>query len=1456
LVFISVSRAFESIGARALRCVSCAALGTVFAATAGAQVRISQIYGGGGDLGAVFASDFIELYNAGSASVALGGWSVQYTSAIGGTWQVTALPALSLGPGRYLLIKEADGSTLTGGQSLALPTPDSSDAINLSATAGKVALCNSTTALSGATPTSASIVDFVGYGANASWREPFSGGASANNAPTANVDAALYRVACGATDSDANNADFALVFPAPRNTSVAASNGVSAIGLAQPYFAEPLQSVRLTVAPFVCASLALDSGTTVTIDLSAIGGAGAAAMVDDGTSGDEIAGDGIFSLAATIAGSTPAGARYCPITVLDGGASGGGLVGVQVLDTSRPDNDDASRATAVALGSSTLGDFTGASAEYNPVFDFNASPGPQSLMGARRGLWYSVVGNGNTLVAETCASGASIDTVLGVFDGTSDGLTSIAFNDDNATACGSGSYLSSVSWCSQSGATYYIWVAPWTTGAQTFGFTLAVSDSGVSCSGAASTAASALAGVPSESEPPFGPAANDGCDSSPGLFTSIASPTSSPQTLQGSTRAYGFMRDVDWYRFQASTSGFLSASLTANFCGIVELRQLSATGTCATNVLLSQSPLSQRCMPTSFSGSPIIAGNWYALRVIPLQNVVVDASTNAFGGVSVGARANFYVLDTNLGGPPNDSCAQALDLSLGAAPVAGSTLGATHDTSSSCDAGGNDVWFRITTSAPGTLHIDTCGSALDTVVTAYDACGGSALGCNDDAAGAPCAGTASSLALPGVPAGTYFVRVSDKGVPGNFVIEAALTIDNDTCATATAVAVPSSTLGSTSSATLDVGLPLCDGPGVTDVGGNTSITAAGVWYAVSSATGGTLYADTLTASFDTKISIYTGTCGALSCVTMNDDIVPSYHSKVAWVAAPGQTYFVFVHGFGNSTGDFTLDITRDPTPSNDDCATPTVVSGAAGSQPGTNVGATGDPSKITSSSLATCATSFSYWDTWFSWTAPCTSSVTFATCGSFDTVLSVHSTCPTSLVGAQLTAGCNQDAEIGCAPGSRVTLDVTGGTTYLIRVATAGALAAEAGGGSNYTLTWSLMDTDLDGTADCFDGCPSDPAKIAPGLCGCGVADVDSDGDGTANCLDGCPNDPAKIAAGQCGCGALDTDSDGDGVANCLDGCPNDPGKIAAGQCGCGIADTDSDGDGTANCLDGCPNDPAKIAAGICGCGTADVDSDGDGALDCNDACPLDPNKTALGVCGCGVADSDDDGDGVANCIDGCPLDASKIAPGACGCGTADVDSDGDGVADCIDNCDNIANPAQQDCDLDGVGDACELASGSAVDTDTNGIPDNCEFGAVVNYCTSGNSTHNCLATMSAVGTPSVSASSGFTLIASDVERNKSGLIFYGVTGTHSAPWYGASTSYLCVKSPTQRTPAADSGGPNGVCSGSLSVDFLDYIATHPGALGSPLSAGEVVWAQAWYRDPPAPKTTNLSNGLQFTLAP
>ena len=171
---------------------------------------------------------------------------------------------------------------------------------------------------------------------------------------------------------------------------------------------------------------------------------------------------------------------------------------------------------------------------------------------------------------------------------------------------------------------------------------------------------------------------------------------------------------------------------------------------------------------------------------------------------------------------------------------------------------------------------------------------------------------------------------------------------------------------------------------------------------------------------------------------------------------------------------------------------------------------------------------------------------------------------------------------------------------------------------NNVCVFTPLPDGDGDGTCDAQDGCPADPNKTAPGICGCGVSDVDTDSDGTADCNDGCPNDANKTAPGICGCGVSDVDTDSDGTADCNDGCPNDANKTTPGICGCGVSDADTDSDGTVDCNDGCPNDASKIAPGICGCGVSDADTDSDGTADCNDGCPNDASKTSPGTCGCG----------------------------------------------------------------------------------------------------------------------------------------------------------------------------------------------------------------------------------------------
>lgn len=175
---------------------------------AAAPVVISQVYGGGGNSGATLKNDFVELFNPGSTPVSLTGWSLQYASASGGTWQVTALTG-AIGPGQYYLVQEAPGA----GGSEALPAADAIGNIAMSASAGKLALVSQGAALTcgSACAGAAGVVDFVGYGSANSAE------GSAASAPSNTL--AIVRKAGGCTDSNNNAADFATATPAPRNAA-------------------------------------------------------------------------------------------------------------------------------------------------------------------------------------------------------------------------------------------------------------------------------------------------------------------------------------------------------------------------------------------------------------------------------------------------------------------------------------------------------------------------------------------------------------------------------------------------------------------------------------------------------------------------------------------------------------------------------------------------------------------------------------------------------------------------------------------------------------------------------------------------------------------------------------------------------------------------------------------------------------------------------------------------------------------------------------------------------------------------------------------------------------------------------------------------------------------------------------------------------------------------------------
>lgn len=187
-----------------------------------ADLRLSQVYGGGGNSGATYTHDYIEIFNAGIASVSLDGLSLQYTSPTGtgnfgaNDGQRTELPNVSLEPGQYFLVQEGSGTN-----GVALPTPDHIDPtpINMGAANGKAVLVTGTTSLGcngGSTPCDADqmarIIDLVGFG-TANFYE------GNQAAPAISSTLSAQRKQGGCQDTNQNGEDFTAEAPMPRNTA-------------------------------------------------------------------------------------------------------------------------------------------------------------------------------------------------------------------------------------------------------------------------------------------------------------------------------------------------------------------------------------------------------------------------------------------------------------------------------------------------------------------------------------------------------------------------------------------------------------------------------------------------------------------------------------------------------------------------------------------------------------------------------------------------------------------------------------------------------------------------------------------------------------------------------------------------------------------------------------------------------------------------------------------------------------------------------------------------------------------------------------------------------------------------------------------------------------------------------------------------------------------------------------
>jgi hypothetical protein len=189
---------------------------SVLAVATSPNVVVSQVYAGGGNTGAAYANDFVELFNRGSAAVDLAGWTVQYASASSSSWSATPLGG-TIAPGDHYLVALASGGTVGA----ALPSADATGTTNLANTGRKVAVVTTATPLT--TATDATVRDLVGYGTATEYE-------GSGAAPALTSTTALVRAGGGCTDAGDNASDFTTAAPLPRNVAgtAATCSGASA----------------------------------------------------------------------------------------------------------------------------------------------------------------------------------------------------------------------------------------------------------------------------------------------------------------------------------------------------------------------------------------------------------------------------------------------------------------------------------------------------------------------------------------------------------------------------------------------------------------------------------------------------------------------------------------------------------------------------------------------------------------------------------------------------------------------------------------------------------------------------------------------------------------------------------------------------------------------------------------------------------------------------------------------------------------------------------------------------------------------------------------------------------------------------------------------------------------------------------------------------------------------------
>jgi ABC-type uncharacterized transport system auxiliary subunit len=435
------------------------------------------------------------------------------------------------------------------------------------------------------------------------------------------------------------------------------------------------------------------------------------------------------------------------------------------------------------------------------------------------------------------------------------------------------------------------------------------------------------------------------------------------------------------------------------------------------------------------------AQNWTQAMINNMQVGIRRLSSNPPSGNTLRCKAIRIRVITEAAPPPppppgNDECSGAILIGNGS--IAFNTELATTSEGglpASCtDSFVKDVWYRYTATCTGNATFTTCGTTdSDTVMAVYSgSCGALSLaGCSDEDDECDFFGP-STVSIPVTAGAAYYVRLGgyEGAVTGSLVSSCVSAPPpppppgNDECGGAIVIGNGSTPFTTTTATTSSGDLPISC----------TDTIVKDVWYRYTATCTGTATFTTCgTTDSDTVMAVYSGSCGALSlagCSDEDDECDFFGPSTVSIPVTAGATYYVRLGGYeGAVTGSLLSGCSSappPPPPGNDECSGAILI-GNGSIAFNTTLATTSGPSLP-----ASCTDSFVK-DVWYRYTATCTGTATFTTCGATDsdTVLAVYS----GSCGALSLAGCgDEDDECDFFGPSTVSIPVTAGASYYIRV--------------------------------------------------------------------------------------------------------------------------------------------------------------------------------------------------------------------------------------------------------------------------------------------------------------------------------------------------------------------------------------------------------------------------------------